>query len=397
MARLKIAAVVTEYRKYSHAQHIVDRYLYGYGWNGKHHRPEMDVVSLYTDQVPDHDVSRQRVEEIDHLKLYPTVAEALTLGGEDLAVDGVLLIGEHGDYPTNEKGQRLYPRYELFQQVVEVFRRSGRSVPVFNDKHLSWNWDWAVEMVQASEELGFGLMAGSSLPCARRIPDVEMPLGSEIDEAFSLALGGVDSYDLHALEVLQCMVERRKGGETGVAAIQAIRGEEVWKALKNPDWNDGGWDPELLEACLCRSHQLQSGRAGYSHVYPDDPEMRQLRGQPVIYRIEYVDGLKATMMIGGGLVGDFSFAANVKNRPQPLSTLMFLPYYDLQNFFSPQVGHTETLFKTGKSPYPIERTLLTTGMVAAGAESLFQGQKRLETPHLNLTYQPNPESTYWRS
>ncbi|MEC9115669.1 MAG: hypothetical protein VX607_02280, partial [Planctomycetota bacterium] len=106
---------------------------------------------------------------------------------------------------------------------------------------------------------------------------------------------------------------------------------------------------------------------------------------------------KATMMIGGGLVGDFSFAANVKNRPQPLSTLMFLPYYDLQNFFSPQVHHTETLFKTGKSPYPIERTLLTTGMVAAGAESLFQGQKRLETPHLNLTYQPNPESTYWRS
>ena len=248
MARLKIAAVVTEYRKYSHAQHIVDRYLYGYGWNGKHHRPEMDVVSLYTDQVPDHDVSRQRVAEIDHLKLYPTVAEALTLGGEDLAVDGVLLIGEHGDYPTNEKGQRLYPRYELFQQVVEVFRRSGRSVPVFNDKHLSWNWDWAVEMVQASEELGFGLMAGSSLPCARRIPDVEMPLGSEIDEAFSLALGGVDSYDLHALEVLQCMVERRKGGETGVAAIQAIRGEEVWKALKNPDWNDGGWAPELLVA-----------------------------------------------------------------------------------------------------------------------------------------------------
>ena len=182
----------------------------------------MDLVSLYTDQVPESDASRARAKEFRTLKIYPTVAEALTLGGEQLAVDGVLLIGEHGNYPKNEKGQRLYPRYELFQQIVDVFRRSGRSVPVFNDKHLSWNWQWAEEMVETSRELEFAFLAGSSLPVAHRIPPVELPRNAEVKEAMCLALGGPDSYDFHALEALQSLVERRQGGETGVVAMRAL-------------------------------------------------------------------------------------------------------------------------------------------------------------------------------
>jgi len=397
MARLKIAAVVTEYRKFSHAQHIVDRFLYGYGWNGRHHRPPMDVVSLYTDQVPDSDASRSRAKEFPSMRLYPTVAEALTLGGENLAVDGVILVGEHGDYPTNERGQRLYPRYELFQQIADVFRSSGRSVPVFNDKHLSWNWQWAEEMVQTSREMGFAFLAGSSLPVARRIPSVEMPRDAEVEEAMCLALGGPDSYDFHALEVLQSMVERRKGGETGVVAMHALKGDAVWDAMNRGSWAAGGWDPELLEACLCRSHQLESARPGFSHVLPTADELRRLRRNPVAYRFEYADGLKATILIGDGLVRDFTFAAKLKPRGELLSTLMFLPYYDLQNFFSPQVNQIETLFLTGQAPYPIERTLLTTGLTAAGVESLFRGEMRMATPHLRISYQPTENSTYWRT
>ena len=396
MARPKIAAIVTEYRKYSHAQHIVDRFLYGYGWNGGHHRPQMDVVSLYTDQVPDSDASRSRAEEFPSMRIYPTVAEALTQGGDKLAVDGVILVGEHGNYPTNEKGQRLYPRYELFQQIVDVFRRSGRSVPVFNDKHLSWNREWAEEMVQTSRVLGFAFLAGSSLPVARRIPAVEMPAGAEVEEAMGLALGGPDSYDFHALEVVQSMVERRQGGETGVVAMQALKGDAVWEAMSRGSWSAGGWDPQLLEACLCRSHQLSPARQGFNHTLPSADELRRLRPNPVAYRFEYADGLKATILIGDGLVRDFTFAARLKSR-EILSTLMFLPYYDLQNFFSPQVNHIETLFLTGQAPYPVERTLLTTGLTAAGVESLFQEEQRIETPHLQISYQPSEKSTYWRA
>ena len=171
MPRPKIAAVVTEYRRYSHAQHILDRYLFGYGWNSRHHHPPMDLVALYTDQQPKSDLSRKRARMFPSMKIYPSIAETLTRGGEKLAVDGVLLIGEHGQYPKNEKGQRLYPRYEFFKQIVDVYRDSGRTAPVFNDKHLSWKWEWAREMVDTSREMDFALMAGPTLLCNTRQTD----------------------------------------------------------------------------------------------------------------------------------------------------------------------------------------------------------------------------------
>ena len=197
--RPKIAAIVTEYRKYSHGQHIVDRFLEGYGWNSRHHHPAMDLVSLYVDQRPEGDLSSDRAERFPHMKIYPTVADALTLGGDDLAVDGVLLIGEHGSYPTNEKGQHLYPRYELFKQIVSVYKTTGKTASIFNDKHLSWNWDWAREMYDISQEMDFAFMSGSSLPVTWRTPSIDMPLGARVREALCIAIGGVDSYRLPRL------------------------------------------------------------------------------------------------------------------------------------------------------------------------------------------------------
>ena len=157
----------------------------------RHHRPDMDLVSVYVDQTPKNTLIHDRLRRFPSMKKYPTIAEALTLGGSHLAVDGVLLIAEHGNYPKNEKGQTLYPRYEFFKEIVQVFRDSQRSVPVFNDKHLSWKWEWAKEMVDISRELDFAFMAGSSVPVTPRLPSIDMPLGVEVEEALCLAVGGI--------------------------------------------------------------------------------------------------------------------------------------------------------------------------------------------------------------
>ena len=395
-ARPKLAAICTTYFKYSHAQHIVDRFLEGYGWNGTHHHPAMDLVSIYIDQIGANDVSKSRLQQFPSMKLYPSIAEALTLGGSRLAVDGVILVGEHGRYPPNEKGQTMYPRYEFFKEIVKVFKESGRSVPMFNDKHLSWNWEWAKEMYDTSRRMGFPLMAGSSLPVTWRTPSIEMPLGARIREAMCICYGGVDSYDFHGLETLQCMVERRKGGETGVKWLQAYRGESFWKAHEA-----GVWPKDLVEAALCRSHTLKPARGGFNHVFPSADEMRTLVKDPTAYCYEHADGLKCTMLLMGGLVEDFNFAAHVEGQPGVFSTQMYLPMpparTSLANFFSPLVNNFEQMYLTGKETYPPERTLLTTGLTAAGMESLFRQQTRFETPHLAIPYQPTKTSTFWRT
>lgn len=394
--RPKIACISTAFFKYSHTQHFVDRFLEGYGWNGIHHRPAMDLVSLWVDQVDEGDLSRDRAKRHPSMKIYPSIAEALTLGGSKLAVDGVLLIGEHGSYPRNEKGQRQYPRYEFFQEIMKVYRDSGRSVPLFNDKHLSWNWQWAKEMYDTSKELGFAFMAGSSLPVTWRTPPLEMPLGAKVNEAVSVAYGGVDGYDIHALETIQCMVERRGQGEVGVKWLQAYRGDNFWKAF-----DEKLWSHELMNAALTRSHNLTPAREGFNNIFPTPDDMKRLVNDPIAYHYEHEDGLKCTMLLLGGLVDDFNFAASVEGRSTPLSTQMYLPMpprrTTLANFFSPQVNNIEKMFLTGKATYPVERTLLTTGLTAAGVESLFQGETRYETPHLAIRYQPTRESTFWRS
>ena len=395
--RLKLAAVGTIFFKHSHTQHIVDRFLDGYGWNGTFHHPEMDLVSLYVDQIGTNDLSQERAARHKTLRMCPTINDALTLGTGKLAVDGVVLVGEHGSYPKNEKGQTKYPRWEFFNQIVDVYRASGRAVPVFNDKHLSWNWDWAKKMYDTSRELKFAFQAGSSLPVTWRTPSIEMPLGAGIREALCVCYGGVDSYDFHGLETLQCMVERRRGGETGVKWVQAYRGEAFWKALR-----EGVWPRELLDAALCRSHTLTPAREGFNDIFPTLDEMAKLVKDPVAYRYEHNDGLKCTMLLMSGLVRDFNFAAYVEGQRKPFSTQMYLPMPDgrttLATFFSPLVNNMEQLFLTGKTSYPIERTLLTTGLTAAGVESLFRNQARFETPHLSgIRYQVGKESTFQRS
>ena len=394
--RLKLAAVITVYRKYAHAQHIVDRLLDGYGWNGTYHHPPMDLVALYVDQVGPDDLSRERAARFPTMKIYPTIAEALTRGTSQLAVDGVVVVGEHGHYPRNEKGQTEYPRYQFFQHVVEVFRSSNRTVPLFSDKHLSWNWTWAKEMYDTSRSMHFPFMAGSSLPVTWRIPSVEMPLGSRIREALCICYGGVDSYDFHGLETVQCMVERRKGGEVGVRWLQAYRGDRFWMAMK-----EGVWSQSLMHAALCRSHTLTPARPGFNDIMPTADQIRELVKDPVAYTYEHNDGVRCTMLLMNGLVRDFNFAARLDDSPNIFSTQMYLPMPDgrttLADFFSPLVFHMERMFLTGRTSYPIERTLLTTGLTAAGVDSLYQKQSRLETNHLGISYQPATESTFERS
>ncbi|HEY3439502.1 MAG TPA: hypothetical protein VGK29_02065 [Paludibaculum sp.] len=378
----KLAIITTIYRYLSHGQHMGDRFLVGYPLEGLWHRPDIKVMSLYVDQKPEGDLSGERAREFG-FNVYPTIAEALRCGGDKLAVDAVLIIGEHGDYPHNDKGQVLYPRFEFFDQCVKVFEKDGRTTPVFNDKHLSYSFDKAKAMVDASRRLRFPMLAGSSLPVTWRLPSLELPLGCRIGEALMVGNGGSDPMDFHALEAMQCMVERRGRGETGVKAVQLIEGDDVWRAGEQ-----GRYSKELLASALSRSDtplglSLEDGR-------PQDLAapgvLAKLVEKPAAYFIEYRDGLKATLLMLNGAVRDFNFAARIQGVKDPLSTQFFLTPEPNVTYSACLMHKVEEMFISGVAPYPVDRTLLVSGMLESCLTSRVQSHARLETPHLNVAY-----------
>ena len=387
----KVAFLGTVVFTHSHAQHFLDRHTLGYTWKGGWQKPRVQVASVFIDQFPDGDLARGRIKR-HGLRLYPTLEEALTLGGEKLAVDGVIIIGEHGDYPTNEKGQRRYPRYEWFKRVVKVFEESGRSVPVFNDKHLSTDWDECVEMVEDSRRLDFAFLAGSSLPVTRRMPSIDMPYAASLKESVCVGYGGVDSYDFHALETAQCMSERRAGGEQGVNQVHALRGESLFNRLGQDDCET---TRKLIVSALTRSHNLPVDTG-----FPTDPTsmewFQQAMPDTTGYLIEHLDGLRTTMLLTG--IRDFNYAGMLRDG-SIVSCQMYLPMpghgSTTADFFNPLVRHVETTIIDRKAPYPVERTLLTSGMVIGGVDSLFAGEKPQQTPHLKVPYATPRESTFW--
>jgi hypothetical protein len=387
----KIAVVTTAYYYLSHAYHICGRFLHGYLRDGKMHYPEQAIAGMFVEQTRKNDLSRELARK-HGFKLFDDVAGALTLGGGKLAVDGVLLIGEHGDFPYNAKGQKLYPRYELFQKIVEVFRKSGRSVPVFCDKHLSYDRKKARAMVETARRIDFPLMAGSSLPVTWRRPELELPLGVRIKDALVASHAELEIYGIHALEALQCMVERRTKGQQGVKAVTCLQGDTVWKAGDN-----GVWSWELLEHALGRSPSLNVGdirdncrQYGYAGPHAD------LRRSPTAFVIEYRDGLKASILMLNGHHADTTFAARITGENKPVSTLFYLPPPPGAAFLQALTARIESFLGSGKPPYPVERTLLTGGILDWALESRVQGNKRLETPDLDVSYEPPKDSGFVR-
>lgn len=375
----RIAIITTIYRYLSHAQHMGDRFLIGYPLNGKWHKGDVQVVSLYVDQKPEGDQSQERAKEFG-FAVYGSISEALRCGGDQLAVDAVLIIGEHGNYPKNDLGQVLYPRYEFFKECVDVFVKDGRSVPVYNDKHLSYSFEKAKWMVDQSKKLGFPMLAGSSLPLTWRLPDLELPLGCEIEEALMVGVGGSDPMDYHALEAMQCMVERRKGGETGVRSVQLVDGDAVWE--------DKRWSRPLLVSALSRSDSPQGLTIADARTQDlvGSGELRKLVKNPAAYFIERNDGLRTTLLMLNGALRDYNFAARIKGKGIA-STQFFLSPTPNVTYSACLVSKIEELFVTGKAPYPVERTLIVSGMLESCLQSRKAGGKLLATPHLGVRYQ----------
>ncbi len=363
--RKKIAAIITTFYPASHADVIVTKFVKGFPTDEGLLHPKVDIVSMYMDQIHQNDIGLDLAEKND-IPVYPSVRQALCLGGNELAVDGILSIGEHGDYAWNEKEQHLYPRRYFFEQIASVLATSGRSVPVFNDKHLSYNWYDAKWMYDRARKLNIPFMAGSSVPLFWRDPWLEHNLETNLEEALVLSYGGLDAYGYHAFEALQAMVERRKGGETGITSVQCLEGEDVWQA-----GNEGVWSRDLAEAAILVGETKEGN-------------MEELCKEPVVFLIAYNDGLEAAILHLRGFANEWSYASRVDGEIQATGMRGYGPPYPHFSYLSLNI---QEMFLTGIPQYPVERTLLVSGGLEALLDSRYRNHVRLKTPHLNVIYQ----------
>ncbi|HEX7447282.1 MAG TPA: hypothetical protein VF306_07045 [Pirellulales bacterium] len=374
--RLKVAAVFTEFTYRSHAHVILENFLEPYLFNGRRTEPGMDVISFYGDQFPDGEMSRAVAKKYG-IAIYPTIAEALCLGGQQLAVDAVLSIGEHGNYPVNAKGQTEYPRKRFFDEIVAVFERGGQVAPVFNDKHLSFRWDWARQMYDAAQRLRIPLMAGSSVPLAQRRPPLELPEGAKIAEAVSIHGGPPEGYGFHALEVLQSFVEARAGGETGVSRVEYFEGDSLWQAASESKW----WPP-LADAAMAA--ELGAGQPPIAELAKKLGVDKQSHGIVVHYR----DGLRGLALGIPGGANRWNFACRMQDAPQIQATQLYTGPWNNRNLFKALSHAIQTHFRQRRAPYPVERTLLVTGALDAAMDSRLAGGTPVDTPQLQFAYEP---------
>jgi hypothetical protein len=249
---------------------------------------------------------------------------------------------------------------------------------VFNDKQLAARWVDSHWFYAQSQQIGFPLAAGSVIPATFRRPELEVPLDTPLDAA--IAVGGipvvhVQSIAFHALELLQSLVERRRGGEVGIRSIEFLEGDAVWRAR-----DAGRWSGELFEAAIGRDPARRPGR-------PED-----LIAEPLAILLEYRDGFRAAVIGADGLVSDYSVAVQTAGRT--LSTLAHFVRAN-GNSFSCLVPQIEDLVLNRRPSVPIERTLLTSGIIDFMMAAREQGRP-IDTPELGISYQPAEREAFCR-
>ena len=361
--------MVTKYDRNLHADVLITRILEAGG--ARRARPRVKLAALYLDQSAEGDLGR-RMAAKHKVPIVPTIEEAITLGTGRVAVDGVLSIGEHGHYPWNDKGQHLYPaagssrRSRDLRAIRPGGARLHRQAPGTGLGRCPLD-------VPDRPPARHPDVAGSSLPLSYRSPELDLPMGCDLEAAVGVGHAGLDVYGIHTLELYQSIVERRRGGETGVRRVQCLAGPAIAGAVEQ-----GRIPRDLLEAALRVPPSAKSF------------DLRTIAGndKAALFLFDYADGLTGAVFMLPDVVASCRVAVRLKGGRGPLATRAEERTEPRYPHFAFLLRAVERMIHTGRPSYPVERTLLTLGILDRAPTSRSQGGRILETPELTIRYQP---------
>lgn len=389
-----IAIIATEWAFESLAQQVGDSFLMGYPYEGKWHQPRARVRSVYVERNPSSPLIRQRSDEFG-MVLYPTISETLRCGKSSIGVDAVLVLADSGSKPRLTQSDReMCDRYRYFQQIVKIFHEEQKALPLYFSHFLSDYFKESEIILSTSHKIGSPLMTGSTTPLTWRMPECDLPYGRAVKEAVVVTGRDSEAAEFEALEAMQGMLERRRGGETGVRSVQLLQGDPVWQAA-----SEGRWSQTLLEAALSRSDKLLG--ITLKDARPQDlvnsGVLPEIVDHPRACIIEYIDGLKATLLQLRGAIGDLVFSARLAGRTSPLATQFLTVPMTSGSHSSCLVTKIEEMVNSGVSPCPAERGWLVRGVLEKAEESGVRRGKVIGTPELKRTYRVPKPSQYIRS
>lgn len=367
----RVAAIISEYWDISHADVIITKMLEGFGLDGRRYSSTLDIVSMYLDHFPETDMSRD-LSAKHGFPIYGSIREALLEGGDTFALDGIILIGEHGVYPFNEIGQELYPRRLFFEECLNVMLEFDRIVPVYTDKGFAVVQEDIEWMYEQIKKHNIPFMSSSVVPFGRKQPiERPFPNGAPLHKMFGFSYGSLERYVYHTLEMLQSVAEQRACGESGIRSVRVYKNEEAITRLFSEDWG------YMYRSCglfvnLCNVE-----------TFPYELK------EPVFIELEYVDGLQSGILYcdwaNNKEMQTFASCYQVLENEKPICMEFFLQGGKPYSHFGRLNLEIEKFIHTGRPPFPVERSLLTTGGLDAFMRAYHSGEK-IETPHLHVRY-----------
>ena len=389
-AKKQIALMGTVVFRHSHAQHFIDRFLLGYSWDGQWRTPDVELVSLYIDQFPKEDLVRA-IAKRHGVPLATTIPEALTMGTSKLAVDGVVIIGEHGKYPQEREGAGAISPVCVLQGGGQGLREErAERAGVQRQAPLDPLGRVRRDGGRLAKRLGFPFLAGSSLPVTWRLPAVDMPWALPWSRAFAWAMAGWIATTSTGWRRPSACRSAARGARSGSRACRPCEGPRCGTGSRPRRRPDRSSSRPSRAATPCRWRKAISPTASASNGPGES--FREV----LAYFIEHVDGFATTLFMMP-VIQDFTYAGLISGTNEVISCQMYLPMpgrgSSTADFFNPLVRHIERMIVEGQAPYPVERTLLTSGMMLSAVESLHRGGERVETPEWRFVTRA-PESRF---
>jgi hypothetical protein len=225
-------------------------------------------------------------------------------------------------------------------------------------------------MYRRAQELNIPWMAGSSLPVSYRSPDTTLPWLEPIEQCVAVGYSGLDIYGFHTLDFLQAIIERRNESEKGVLSVQALPVTSLKQLIENRTVTE-----DLLNQALAAS---RTDLKTVTEMPPNDG---------AIFVIQYRDGLKVPVLMLAGVANGISVALKTK-KGESIATRAEERPDPRHPHFAYLLKGIEKMIHTGKPAYPVERTILTAGILDRALTSLHQKNAKLDTPELAISYKP---------